>query len=64
MKSPDPAPVHVIAARWGFARATDFARAFRAAYGMPPTVVGAHRIPYRAPMPAITSASPSSNCSS
>lgn len=37
----DPAqygtPVHTIAARWGFARATDFARAFRAAYGIPPT---------------------------
>lgn len=37
----DPAeaatPVHAIAARWGFARATDFARAFRAAYGIAPT---------------------------
>ncbi|MFJ7075895.1 helix-turn-helix domain-containing protein [Streptomyces sp. NPDC098781] len=37
----DPAqagtPVHTIAARWGFPRATDFARAFRAAYGIPPT---------------------------
>ncbi|MGW1728464.1 helix-turn-helix domain-containing protein [Streptomyces sp. NPDC002306] len=37
----DPAqgstPVHVIAARWGFPRATDFTRAFRAAYGIPPT---------------------------
>ncbi len=37
----DPAqrdtPVHAIAARWGFPRATDFARAFRAAYGIPPT---------------------------
>jgi AraC-like DNA-binding protein len=37
----DPAqggvPVHAIAARWGFARATDFTRAFRAAYGIPPT---------------------------
>ncbi|MFE2586907.1 helix-turn-helix domain-containing protein [Streptomyces sp. NPDC059378] len=33
----DATPVHVIAARWGFARATDFARAFRAAYGVAPT---------------------------
>ncbi|GAA4068636.1 helix-turn-helix domain-containing protein [Streptomyces shaanxiensis] len=37
----DPAeaatPVHAIAARWGFARADDFARAFRAAYGIAPT---------------------------
>lgn len=37
----DPAqaatPVHAIAARWGFARATDFARAFRAAYGIAPS---------------------------
>ncbi len=36
----DPAqadtPVHTVAARWGFARATDFARAFRAAYGIAP----------------------------
>ncbi|MBK3574034.1 helix-turn-helix domain-containing protein [Streptomyces sp. MBT65] len=36
----DPAqagtPVHTISARWGFARATDFARAFRAAYGLTP----------------------------
>jgi AraC-like DNA-binding protein len=29
--------VHVIAARWGFPRAADFTRAFRAAYGVPPT---------------------------
>lgn len=29
--------IQAIAARWGFARATDFARAFRAAYGVPPT---------------------------
>ncbi|NUP23125.1 MAG: helix-turn-helix domain-containing protein [Streptomyces sp.] len=37
----DPAqaatPVHAVAARWGFARATDFARAFRAVYGIAPT---------------------------
>ncbi|AVV42713.1 AraC family transcriptional regulator [Streptomyces sp. ID05-04B] len=37
----DPAllttPVHVIAARWGILRASDFTRAFRAAYGMSPT---------------------------
>ncbi|WP_329136141.1 helix-turn-helix domain-containing protein [Streptomyces sp. NBC_01476] len=29
--------VHVIATRWGFPRAADFARAFRTAYGIPPT---------------------------
>ncbi|WP_282797099.1 helix-turn-helix domain-containing protein [Streptomyces sp. CC224B] len=28
--------IRAIAARWGFARATDFTRAFRAAYGVPP----------------------------
>ncbi|MFF9496340.1 helix-turn-helix domain-containing protein [Streptomyces flaveolus] len=37
----DPAlrriPVHEIASRWGFARAADFSRAFRNAYGIPPT---------------------------
>ncbi|MFB7332180.1 helix-turn-helix domain-containing protein [Streptomyces adustus] len=33
----DATPVHAIAARWGFTRATDFARAFRAAYGVAPT---------------------------
>ncbi|MFG3552277.1 helix-turn-helix domain-containing protein [Streptomyces sp. NPDC047725] len=36
----DPAqrttPIHAIAARWGFARASDFTRAFRNAYDMPP----------------------------
>jgi AraC-like DNA-binding protein len=36
----DPAltgtPIHLIAARWGFPRATDFTRAFRAAYGITP----------------------------
>ncbi|KAB1973040.1 helix-turn-helix domain-containing protein, partial [Streptomyces triticiradicis] len=37
----DPAlrglPVHVLAARWGYRRASDFTRAFRSAYGLPPT---------------------------
>ncbi|MFG3016822.1 helix-turn-helix domain-containing protein [Streptomyces cinerochromogenes] len=37
----DPAqrtvPIHAIAARWGFPRAADFTRAFRSAYGLPPT---------------------------
>nr|WP_245689657.1 helix-turn-helix domain-containing protein [Streptomyces chattanoogensis] len=37
----DPAlhatPVHAIAARWGFLRATDFSRAYRTAYGTTPT---------------------------
>ncbi|MGW7363239.1 AraC-like ligand-binding domain-containing protein [Streptomyces sp. NPDC054841] len=36
----DPAlhstPIHVIATRWGFPRAADFSRAFRAAYDLPP----------------------------
>ncbi|MGW2026795.1 AraC-like ligand-binding domain-containing protein [Streptomyces decoyicus] len=36
----DPAlravPIHAIAARWGFPRATDFSRAYRAAYGATP----------------------------
>jgi AraC-like DNA-binding protein len=30
-------PVHVVAARWGFPRAAEFTRAFRTAYGMPPS---------------------------
>ncbi|MFD7704793.1 AraC family transcriptional regulator [Streptomyces caelestis] len=29
-------PIHVVADRWGFPRASDFTRAFRAAYGMSP----------------------------
>lgn len=37
----DPAlqtvPIYAIAARWGFPRATDFSRAYRAAYGTTPT---------------------------
>ncbi|WP_406860635.1 helix-turn-helix domain-containing protein [Streptomyces sp. HUAS MG47] len=36
----DPAlgttPIHAVAARWGFPRASDFTRAFRGAYGMSP----------------------------
>lgn len=30
-------PVHTVAARWGIPRASDFTRAFRAAYGISPT---------------------------
>ena len=37
----DPAfegtPVYVVAARWGFPRAAEFTRAFRSAYGVPPS---------------------------
>jgi AraC-like DNA-binding protein len=37
----DPAlrstPVYAIGRRWGFPRAADFTRAFRAAYGVPPS---------------------------
>ncbi|MFF4256813.1 AraC family transcriptional regulator [Streptomyces sp. NPDC001663] len=37
----DPAlgatPIHVVAARWGFPRAAEFTRAFRTAYGVPPS---------------------------
>ena len=29
-------PIHAVAARWGFPRASDFTRAFRTAYGIPP----------------------------
>ncbi|MFI0484918.1 helix-turn-helix domain-containing protein [Actinomadura sp. 9N215] len=29
-------PVQALAARWGFAHASDFSRAFRRAYGMSP----------------------------
>lgn len=38
-------PVHVIAARWGFPRASDFTRAFRAAYDMPPSDYRRHAHP-------------------
>jgi AraC-like DNA-binding protein len=30
-------PIHAIAARWGFPRPADFTRAFRTAYGIPPS---------------------------
>ena len=30
-------PIHAIAARWGFTSPADFSRAFRTAYGMPPS---------------------------
>ncbi|MFI7501357.1 helix-turn-helix domain-containing protein [Streptomyces sp. NPDC049687] len=30
-------PIHAVAARWGFTRASDFTRAFRAAYGRSPS---------------------------
>lgn len=30
-------PIHVVAARWGFPRAAEFTRAFRTAYGLPPS---------------------------
>ncbi|MGY1498644.1 AraC-like ligand-binding domain-containing protein [Streptomyces sp. QTS52] len=30
-------PIHAVGARWGFRHAADFSRAFRAAYGMPPS---------------------------
>lgn len=29
-------PIHAVAACWGIPRASDFTRAFRAAYGLPP----------------------------
>jgi len=49
----DPAlrdlPIHVIAARWGFPRAAEFTRAFRAAYGDTPSEVRG-----RVPAPAET----------
>jgi AraC-like DNA-binding protein len=30
-------PIHAVGARWGFRHAAEFSRAFRAAYGMPPS---------------------------
>jgi AraC-like DNA-binding protein len=30
-------PIHAVGARWGFRHAADFSRAFRAAYGVPPS---------------------------
>ncbi|MEW1656655.1 AraC family transcriptional regulator [Streptomyces sp. NPDC093707] len=30
-------PIHAVAVRWGFPRAADFTRAFRTAYGLPPS---------------------------
>jgi len=32
-----PLPIHTVAARWGFPRAAEFTRAFRTAYGVPPS---------------------------
>ena len=41
LTAPDPAlratPIHTIGARWGFPRAAEFSRAFRTAYGVPPS---------------------------
>lgn len=41
LTDPDPVlratPIHAIGARWGFPRAAEFSRAFRAAYGVPPS---------------------------
>ncbi|MDX3568764.1 helix-turn-helix domain-containing protein [Streptomyces sp. ID05-47C] len=46
----DPAlkstPIHTIATRWGFPRASDFTRAFRGAYGLSPTE---YRVQARSP---------------
>lgn len=43
LTAPDPVlratPIHAIGARWGFPRAAEFSRAFRAAYGMSPSEV-------------------------
>ncbi|MER6561890.1 helix-turn-helix domain-containing protein [Streptomyces sp. NPDC001027] len=38
-------PVHAVAARWGFPRAAEFARAFRSAYGMPPSELREQTLP-------------------
>jgi AraC-like DNA-binding protein len=37
-------PIHAIGNRWGFPRAADFTRAFRSAYGMPPSDYRSARI--------------------
>ncbi len=41
LTAPDPVlratPIHTIGARWGFPRAAEFSRAFRTAYGVPPS---------------------------
>jgi AraC-like DNA-binding protein len=42
-------PVHVVGARWGFASAASFSRAFRAAHGLPPAE---YRTLHTAPRPA------------
>lgn len=43
LTDPDPVlratPIHAIGARWGFPRAAEFSRAFRTAYGVPPSEV-------------------------
>ncbi|MEU1789862.1 helix-turn-helix domain-containing protein [Streptomyces sparsogenes] len=36
-------PIQAVAARWGFSRPADFTRAFRAAYGVPPSEYRRHR---------------------
>ncbi|MEU9667460.1 helix-turn-helix domain-containing protein [Streptomyces bobili] len=45
----DPArsatPIHAVAARWGFPRAAEFTRAFRTAYGIPPSELRAREHP-------------------
>jgi AraC-like DNA-binding protein len=61
----DPAlratPIHAVAARWGFPRAAEFTRSFRAAYGIPPSEhreqawtvsqAAVHRMPTTGPHP-------------
>ncbi|MEU8824294.1 helix-turn-helix domain-containing protein [Streptomyces sp. NPDC048636] len=48
------ATIHSIAARWGFTRATDFTRAFRAAYGLPPRDYRQHALRHPVPLPLST----------
>ncbi|MFH9862075.1 helix-turn-helix domain-containing protein [Streptomyces sp. NPDC017202] len=49
----DPArstePIHAVAARWGFPRAAEFTRAFRTAYGLPPSELRARERPRPGP---------------